>query len=155
MKLVAYFERPASVDPDEFSREVFSADRVWRDHGANAVIVGWEVGWSATLAHNLAVAGFGAAMFRAGDNFGFHMGEDSSQCTCQWSPGRGVPYVGSQRCEHERYDDDFYDQEPDDPDELDDYDPEGEWPDNLAAAGPNGCTCGFNGDCNCPFVEST
>lgn len=21
--------------------------------------------------------------------------------------------------------------------------------------GPNGCTCGFNGDCNCPFVVST
>lgn len=20
--------------------------------------------------------------------------------------------------------------------------------------GPNGCTCGFNGDCNCPFVAS-
>lgn len=20
--------------------------------------------------------------------------------------------------------------------------------------GPNGCTCGFNGDCNCPFVSS-
>lgn len=20
--------------------------------------------------------------------------------------------------------------------------------------GPNGCTCGFNGDCNCPFVET-
>ena len=20
--------------------------------------------------------------------------------------------------------------------------------------GPNGCTCGFNGDCNCPFIES-
>lgn len=20
--------------------------------------------------------------------------------------------------------------------------------------GPNGCTCGFNGDCNCPFVPS-
>jgi hypothetical protein len=20
--------------------------------------------------------------------------------------------------------------------------------------GPNGCVCGFNGDCNCPFVET-
>lgn len=29
----------------------------------------------------------------------------------------------------------------------------GEWPLNPTA-GPNGCTCGFNGDCNCPFVET-
>lgn len=29
--------------------------------------------------------------------------------------------------------------------------------DRLAAdstEGPNGCVCGFNGDCNCPFVGS-
>ena len=101
MKLVAWFERPASSDPDEFSREAFSADRIWRDHGTNTVIVGWEVGWQATLAHNLATIGGLFAAFRAGDNFGFHMGEDQGQCTCQWSPGRGVPYVGVTRCEHD------------------------------------------------------
>lgn len=25
----------------------------------------------------------------------------------------------------------------------------------MIDVGPNGCTCGFNGDCNCPFVAST
>jgi hypothetical protein len=24
----------------------------------------------------------------------------------------------------------------------------------MSEPGPNGCTCGFNGDCNCPFVET-
>jgi len=24
----------------------------------------------------------------------------------------------------------------------------------MIGVGPNGCTCGFNGDCNCPFVPS-
>lgn len=52
-----------------------------------------------TLAYNLKWAGALCASFKAGDNFGFHMGEDSSQCTCQWSPGAGVPYVGWTRCE--------------------------------------------------------
>lgn len=32
--------------------------------------------------------------------------------------------------------------------ELDDG---AEWPDNLPVEGPNGCVCGHNGDCNCPF----
>lgn len=26
--------------------------------------------------------------------------------------------------------------------------------DEHEATGPNGCTCGFGGDCNCPFVPS-
>ena len=60
----------------------------------------------ATLAHNLAVAAFGAAMFKAGDNYGFHMGSDESQCTCQWAPGRGEPYRGATRCEQ----DEIYDE---------------------------------------------
>jgi hypothetical protein len=55
-----------------------------------------------TLAANLKVVGFGATLFRAGDNFGFHMGSDESQCTCQWSPNvNGEPYVGSTRCEQD------------------------------------------------------
>lgn len=54
-----------------------------------------------TLAHNLSVAGFGALMWRSGDNHGFHMGADESQCTCQWAPGRGEPYRPSSRCEQE------------------------------------------------------
>lgn len=53
------------------------------------------------LAHNLAVIGALFASFRAGDNFGFHMGADESQCTCQWAPSRGVPYRGMSRCEQE------------------------------------------------------
>lgn len=57
--------------------------------------------WMLTLAHNLSVAGFGALMFKAGDNHGFHMGADESQCTCQWAPGRGEPYRPSSRCEQE------------------------------------------------------
>lgn len=62
-----------------------------------------------TLAHNLAVAAFGAAMFRAGDNHGFHMGSDESQCTCQWSPNvHGEAYRGSTRCEQDVEDDDYY-----------------------------------------------
>lgn len=52
-----------------------------------------------TLAHNLAMAGGLCASFRAGDNFGFHMGSDESQCTCQWAPGHGMPYAGAPRCE--------------------------------------------------------
>lgn len=26
--------------------------------------------------------------------------------------------------------------------------------DDEEEPGPNGCACGFNGDCNCPFVSS-
>lgn len=70
-----------------------------------------------TLGENLRIAAFGAAMFKAGDNFGFHMSEDSSQCTCQWSPGRGVPYVGPTRCES---DCDDYDYSPHGQSSLDD-----------------------------------
>ena len=69
-----------------------------------------EVTWIATLAHNLAVAGFGALMFKAGDNFAWHMaGDDFSQCTCQWEPGRGEPYRPSSRCEQEGEDEDYDD----------------------------------------------
>lgn len=89
-----------------------------------------------TLGHNIAVVGGLFVAFRAGDNFGFHMGEDSSQCTCQWSPGRGLPYAGPTRCESD----------------CDDYDYGAERV--LYALGPNGCTCGHNGDCNCPFEET-
>src|SRR4051794_9911105 len=68
-----------------------------------------------TLAHNLAVAAFGAAMFKAGDNFGFHMGSDEfGQCTCQWSPNvDGEPYSGSTRCEQEDDGLDGHDEYPD------------------------------------------
>lgn len=98
------------------------------------------------LGENLRIAAFGAVMFKAGDNFGFHMGSDDfSQCTCQWSPGRGEPYRKSNRCEQEE----IYDERNDYPDDDD----AGEWPDNLPVTGPNGCTCGNNGDCNCRFVE--
>ena len=65
-----------------------------------------------TLAANLAVAGALCAAFRAGDNFGFHMGSDESQCTCQWRPNvHGEPYRGSTRCEQDVLDeqDDHYD----------------------------------------------
>lgn len=24
----------------------------------------------------------------------------------------------------------------------------------MTTPGPNGCTCGFNGDCNCPYIPS-
>lgn len=64
--------------------------------------------WIATLVHNLAVAGFGALMFHAGDNFGFHMGADESQCTCQWAPGRGGPYRAPSWCEQDAADDDVF-----------------------------------------------
>jgi hypothetical protein len=114
-----------------------------------------------TLAENLRIAAFGAAMFKAGDNFGFHMGEDSSQCTCQWTPGRGVPYQGFTRCEQDDATvDEFEDDTPlgccprntwgdefHDPGCSEAFDP-------YAVPGSNGCTCGHNGDCNCPFVES-
>lgn len=103
-----------------------------------------------TLARNLSVAGFGALMFKAGDTYGFHMGGDGSydsnaeQCTCQWRPGTGEPYRPRSRCEHDN-DDYEYDEPEVELDDLDEYDP-------PAVAGPNGCTCGFNGDCNCRFV---
>lgn len=59
-----------------------------------------------TIARNLRDAAGLCAAFRAGDNFGFHMGSDESQCTCQWSPNtRGEAYVGSTRCEHDVLDD--------------------------------------------------
>ncbi len=136
MKICLLYWRPArSVD------EVRSADACQRIDGQS--YVGFDVSALATLVHNVASAAFGAAMFRAGDNYGFHMGEDSSQCTCQWAPGRGVPYGGSTRRDRDnRYDD--WNQDDDDD----------EWPAPLAQ-GPNGCTCGYNGDCNCPFTETT
>lgn len=60
------------------------------------------------LGYNLAIGGALCAAFRAGDNFGFHMGSDDSQCTCQWRPNvNGDPYRGSTRCEQDdRTDDD-------------------------------------------------
>lgn len=65
--------------------------------------------WMITLAHNLAIGCALVASFRAGDNFGFHMGSDRDglgQCTCQWSPGYGEPYRGASRCvEDDEYDD--------------------------------------------------
>lgn len=80
--------------------EILYVDAMERRDGRSWA--GYDVSALATLAHNLALAGFGAAMFRAGDNHGFHMGEDSSQCTCQWSPNvDGEPYEGSTRCEFE------------------------------------------------------
>lgn len=58
------------------------------------------------LAANLAMAGALCAAFRAGDNFGFHMGSDESQCACQWSPNtHGEAYRGATRCEQEQLDD--------------------------------------------------
>lgn len=87
------------------------------------------------LARNISVGAALFAAFRAGDNFGFHMGSDETQCTCQWAPGAGEPYHKSTRCEQEQ----IYEG-------CDDYE--------TPATGPNGCTCGFNGDCNCPFVET-
>lgn len=56
------------------------------------------------LASNLEIAGALCASFRAGDNFGFHMGSDESQCTCQWAPGHGTPYKGWTRCEQDPFD---------------------------------------------------
>lgn len=65
--------------------------------------------WMIIGVRNLAVVGGLFASFRAGDNFGFHMGaEESSQCTCQWSPGYGVPYKGATRCEQDELDDREY-----------------------------------------------
>ena len=64
----------------------------------------------ATLGSNLAIAGALCAAFRAGDNFGFHMGADESQCTCQWSPNtHGEAYRGATRCEQEEYEDEAID----------------------------------------------
>jgi hypothetical protein len=60
-----------------------------------------------TLGENLRVIGALFASFRAGDNFGFHMGADETQCTCQWSPGSGEPYRQPNRCEQERAVEDF------------------------------------------------
>lgn len=53
------------------------------------------------LAANLRIVGALFASFRAGDNYGFHMGEDSSQCDCQWRPGSGEPYRVAERCAYE------------------------------------------------------
>ena len=102
--------------------------------------------WVWTLVHNLAVAGFGATMFRAGDNHGFHMGADEMQCTCQWSPGYGDPYKGATRCEQDEFYEDDFDRT------CDRYDDGDYYVDDIPVAGPNGCVCGSNGDCNCPFV---
>lgn len=107
MKIIAYVDRPARDVHD-----IRTADIVRRVDGR--AIVSFEVGWLATLAHNLSVAGFGALMFRAGDTFGFHMGGDGSsdsleQCTCQWSPGGGEPYRPRSRCEHDNDDYDYDD----------------------------------------------
>lgn len=101
-----------------------------------------------TLVHNLVIAGALFVAFRAGDNHGFHMGEDSSQCTCQWSPNvHGEAYKGATRCEQELlYEDDGHD------DECAHCDYGCSECSPLVASGPNGCTCGFNGDCNCRFV---
>lgn len=64
------------------------------------------------LGENLKIGGALCASFRAGDNFGFHMGsDDMMQCTCQWSPGCGEPFCMSRRCEQ----DELYES-----DELDD-----------------------------------
>ena len=60
--------------------------------------------WMITLAHNHAVGCALVASFRAGDNFGFHMGSDMdglSQCVCQWHPGTGEPYRGTTRCDQD------------------------------------------------------
>jgi hypothetical protein len=62
------------------------------------LVFAWQM---RTLAANLAIAGGLYASFRAGDNFGFHMGSDETQCTCQWSPGHDEPYRGASRCEQE------------------------------------------------------
>jgi hypothetical protein len=60
-----------------------------------------ERAWAGRLGRNMAVVGALFAAFRAGDNFGFHMGSDETQCTCQWSPCSGLPYRGSTVCEQE------------------------------------------------------
>lgn len=139
--------------PAESIDEVRRADASRRVDGRTLVAI--DISPLGTLAHNLSIVGALFASFRAGDSFGFHMGADESQCTCQWSPGHGEPYRGLTRCEQ----DEVYD--PDDPlgccarhtwgDEL--HDP---WcdggQDNPPTPGPNGCTCGNNGDCNCSFV---
>lgn len=89
----------------------------WNHGSYCSICEGSGIGWFDrsrlfTLAHNLAVVGALFASFRAGDNFGFHMGSDETQCTCQWSPGRGEPYRGSTRCEQDAfYDDDWQDLE--------------------------------------------
>lgn len=60
-----------------------------------------NVPWWWTLGHNFAAIGALFASFRAGDNYGFHMGEDSAQCGCQWYPSSGKPYVGATACEND------------------------------------------------------
>lgn len=102
MKPLSYFWKPAGSHA-----EIRAADIIERIDGRSWVA--FDVSALATLAHNLATAGGMSAMFRAGDNHGFHMGEDSSQCTCQWAPNlHGEAYRGFTRCEQDEADDDYY-----------------------------------------------
>lgn len=84
----------------------------------------FDVTWIARLVNNLAIGAALFLSFRAGDNFGFHMGSESDihQCTCQWSPGDGEPYIGATRCRIEEERDEI------DEDDEDDDNP-AEWPD--------------------------
>lgn len=100
--IVAWFEIEASTDPAKWEAQLASADRMRKTQDGKLMIA-WEVSEYATLAHNLAMIGGLFASFRAGDNFGFHMGADELQCTCQWSPSRGVPFFASKHCENDDY----------------------------------------------------
>ncbi len=79
MKITAYLERPASSDPAARDRELWQADRIRRLNGR--VMVAIEVGWLATLAHNLAI---GAALCRA-----FRLGREwqAEYLTASWNGG--------------------------------------------------------------------
>lgn len=57
-----------------------------------------SLAWQWCLGHNFSMLGGAFTSYRAGDNRGFHMGEDSGQCTCQWQPGTGKAYVGATPC---------------------------------------------------------
>jgi hypothetical protein len=76
-------------------------DRDWCGDCGGAGEVAIDMSPAVTFFFNVSVAAGLFVAFRAGDNFGFHMGSDESQCTCQWSPTRGVPFQPSTRCEQE------------------------------------------------------
>ena len=98
---VVGFNAGWDISGEGFNSEYCRPRKPWAEFWAEQIAKAREGAWAELLAANLAVAGGLCAAFRAGDNFGFHMGADEWQCTCQWSPGCGEPYRGWTRCEQD------------------------------------------------------
>jgi hypothetical protein len=81
MKIIAYLERPARDLAD-----IRTADVVKRVDGR--CILGFEVGWLATLVHNIAVAGAMCRAFTLGSKYADDLW-DVDMIGKHWRPGCG------------------------------------------------------------------